>query len=180
MLLIAGNLTWFTAHVDGVAIEVQGQSAVPPLSGLALASVALAGALSLARTVLRIVLAVLQVVLGAVSAAAVLPALTDPAGASASVVTEATGIDGDRSVRAVIDSVDITAWPTLALIVAALGAVLGLVVLVTARRWPTPGRRYANAPADAGADQAAPTASPTAEDEWDALSRGDDPTRPNG
>jgi hypothetical protein len=184
VLLIAGNLTWFGVVTGTADLAVQGQTAVPPLSGLALASVALAGALSLAPFALRLVLGVLQIVLGALSTVAVIGAMTDPAGAAAPLVTEATGIDGDESVRAVIDSVVATPWPALALGASLLSALLGAVILVTARRWPRPGRRYATTPADApdGASEAAaePTAAATAEDEWDALSRGDDPTARTG
>ncbi|MET0590263.1 MAG: Trp biosynthesis-associated membrane protein [Naasia sp.] len=174
-VLIGGNLVWFTARVDGGSVEVVGQSAAPALSGLALASLALAGALSLAPVVLRLVLGGLQVALSALVFAAALPALTDPAGRVAPRVTEVTGIDGDGPVRALLLGIDSTPWPMVVLIMAGLGAAAGVWILVTGRSWPVPGRRYA-----AGTDPEKPRSDApeerTREDEWDALTRGEDPT----
>jgi len=172
VLLIAGNLTWFTVELATSVLEVDGQSAAPPLSGLALASVALAGALALAPFVLRIILGLVQTGLGALAVVTVLPALTDPEGRVAPTVTAATGIDGDQSVRESVLALTAGPWPLVALVAAVLSALVGVAITATARRWPVPGRRYA-----ASAPQAAPLQGRArAEDEWDALSRGDDPT----
>lgn len=159
--------------LDAGDIEVQGQSAAPPLSGLALASVALAGALALAPFVLRIILGLAQVGLSALAVVTLLPAIADPTGSVASRVTETTGIEGRESVQGVIASIDSSPWPVVALVVACLGAVVGVLIVLTAKKWPTPGRRY-SAASDAEATPTDPRA--RSEDEWDALSRGDDPT----
>lgn len=154
-------------------IEVTGQSAAPALSGLALAGLALAGALSIAPRVLRYILGALQAVLSAVSVTAVLPALADPVTAVASRVTEATGIQGDESVREIVESLDSSVWPTVSLVAAALGILAGVAVISTASRWPSGGRKF-DSPVDG------PAAAPVVrgrEDDWDALSRGEDPTR---
>lgn len=178
VVLIGGNLVWFTAHVESGVIEVVGQVAAPPLSGLALASLALAGALSLAPFVLRLVLGALQVLLSVLVAVSVLPSLTDPAGRVATRVTEVTGIAGDGPVRALLDRVDSGPWPVIVLVTAVIGAVAGVWILVTGRRWPKPGRRYAAKGADDTAVVTGPkeSAGSSREDEWDALTRGEDPT----
>lgn len=178
VVLIGGNLVWFTAHVESGLIEVVGQVAAPPLSGLALAGLALAGALSLAPLVLRLILGILQIVLSALVAVSVMPSLTDPAGRVATRVTEVTGIAGDGPVRALLDRVDIGPWPVIVLVTAVIGALAGVWILVTGRRWPQPGRKYAS---KGTGEQVAPPsskepASTSREDEWDALTRGEDPT----
>lgn len=178
VVLIGGNLVWFTAHVESGVIEVVGQVAAPPLSGLALASVALAGALSLAPLVLRLILGALQILLSALVAVSVLPSLTDPAGRVSARVTEVTGIAGDAPVRALLDRVDSGPWPVIVLVSAVLGALAGVWILVTGRRWPRPGRKYAAAGTSgaATATNAKELVAPSREDEWDALTRGEDPT----
>ncbi len=177
VVLIGGNLVWFTAHVESGVIEVVGQVAAPPLSGLALASLALAGALSLAPFVLRLVLGALQVLLSVLVAVSVLPSLTDPAGRVATRVTEVTGIAGDGPVRALLDRVDSGPWPVIVLGMAVIGALAGVWILVTGRRWPKPGRKYvAKGADDAVATGRKESAESSREDEWDALTRGEDPT----
>ncbi|MFD1713584.1 Trp biosynthesis-associated membrane protein [Amnibacterium flavum] len=172
LVLICGNLTWFTVQLGTAPLEVTGQSAAPALSGLALAGLALAGALSIAPLILRYILGALQTLLALVSASAVLPVLSDPIAGVAAAVTDATGIQGDESVRGIVVSLESSPWPVVSLAAAIAGALVGLLVIVTARRWPTPGRKY-DAPVESR------TAEPAArgrEDDWDALTRGEDPT----
>ena len=130
------------------------------------------------RVVLRLVLGALQMLLSVLVAASVLPSLTDPAGRVATRVTEVTGIAGDGPVRALLNRVDSGPWPVIVLVTAVIGALAGVWILVTGRRWPKPGRKYAAK----GADDAAvvtgqkDSAGSSREDEWDALTRGEDPT----
>jgi hypothetical protein len=63
-----------------------------------------------------------------------------------------------------------TLWPVVAVVAGVLAAVLGVVVLVRGLRWSTGGRRYrADAPVSRSTDPIS---------EWDALTRGADPTTP--
>jgi hypothetical protein len=120
----------------------------------------------------------MQVVLSVLVAVSALPSLTDPAGRVAARVTEVTGIAGNAPVRALLDRVDSGPWPVIVLVTAVVGAAAGVWILVTGRRWPRPGRKYA---ATGARDTSASTGggeqvAPSREDEWDALTRGEDPT----
>jgi hypothetical protein len=72
-------------------------------------------------------------------------------------------------------------WPAVAIVGGALIVVAGIAVLVTGTRWPASTRRYRGARL-AGTDEPEPSAgaeraaSDRAIDDWDELSRGDDPT----
>ena len=116
LALLAWTQVWVNATVgqSGSALqslEVSGATAAPGVTALALAGLALAGALSIAGPVIRVVLGVLEVLLGfSVSLSAFL-AITDPAAASAGAVTDATGISGADSVVDAVVSAAVTPWP---------------------------------------------------------------------
>lgn len=190
LALLAWTQVWITAGAPqpGTApktLEVTGSTAAPGLTALALAGVALAGALTIAGPVIRVVLGLLEILLGFSVGLAAALALGDPAGASAALITAATGIAGTESVTdGVVASVS-APWPYVALVAGVAMAAAGLAILVTARRWPGPGTRYqavrfeaADAAAPAGhavADRAGDPSS-DAVDDWDGLTRGEDPT----
>jgi len=120
------------------------------------------------------VLAVLGVVLGgALAAASAAAFLADPEPAlrqAAGAVSGATELVGEPQV---------TAWPTLALAVAVLAVLVGAALPWLAGSWQRVGRRYETAAATPSAGPDGPaTGTPRtrAMDDWDALSRGDDPS----
>jgi hypothetical protein len=82
----------------------------------------------------------------------------------------ATGVGGRGALAGA--SATGTAWPVVAAVAGLLAALLGAVVLVRSPGWPAGGRRY----------QAAPSAHASTDpvDEWDALTRGTDPTAAEG
>src|SRR4051794_25247525 len=82
-----GSLTIVAGSTSAATLDVPGSVAAPALSALALAGIALAGALAIAGPVIRIVLGALEVLLGASVLASAVGALTDPVAAGASVVT---------------------------------------------------------------------------------------------
>ncbi|SMH39176.1 trp region conserved hypothetical membrane protein [Rathayibacter oskolensis] len=190
--LTSSTQPWFTlvlvaATGDGERLEVAGTVAAPALSALALAGLALAAALAIAGPAFRIVLGLLQIVLGGSVVLAASTALGDPVRAGSSLVTGATAIAGQESVAALVDSSSSTAWPVVALVAGALTSLVGIVVLVTVRRWPDARRKRASrfVPADgSGHGGTAEPAVDAADGErpidpvvsWDELSRGDDPT----
>lgn len=187
LALLAWTQVWITADAlqPGSAaktLAVTGSTAAPGLTALALAGVALAGALTIAGPIIRVVLGLLEILLGLSVGLAAALALGDPAGASAALITAATGIAGKESVTdGVVASVS-TPWPYLALVAGVAMAAAGLIILVTARRWPGPGSRY-QAVRFAAADASGATAtdlsgdpSSDAVDDWDGLTRGEDPT----
>ncbi|BDZ66497.1 Trp biosynthesis-associated membrane protein [Agromyces mangrovi Wang et al. 2018] len=171
--LVAWTQTWFTITLDtGDAHAVPGEVADAALAALALAGLALGAALAIAGRVARLVLGVLAVVLGACVVLSAWLALVDPAAAAAPVVTEATGIAGD-SAAALVTSVAGTAWPWLGAASGVVLAAAGIAVLATSSRWPESSRRYR-----AVQVERADGGSAGAVDEWDELSRGEDPTEP--
>jgi hypothetical protein len=179
-------------------LEIAGSTAAPALTALALAGLALAGALTIAGPVIRLVLGVLQVVLGGCVMLAAYLAVSDPAGASSAAVTAATGIAGEQSILDGIESTTLTAWPFVALGAGAVMALAGIAILATSRSWPQSASRYqavrmepvgmepgvtnsgattdGQAPIHASRSRAATDATGRSVDSWDDLSRGSDPT----
>lgn len=158
-------------------LEVTGSTASPALTALALAGLALAGALTIAGVVIRVVLGLLQVLLGLSVFLAGFAAVGNPAAASAAAVTAATGVAGTKSIQVgVIDAVT-TPWPYVVLAAAVIMVGAGIAILVTARRWPGPTTRYQAARFEpTGSAEPASDDAGDAVDDWDDLSRGQDPT----
>lgn len=150
-------------------LVVPGSKAAPALAPIGIAQLALAGALSIAGPVARRVLGVLLVVLGAATIALLLPVLGDPAAGTAGAVEAATGVTDSGAVRSLAG----TAWPAVGVAGGVLGALLGVLVLLRARRWSTGGRRFRQ-------PDEAPVRSTDPVSEWDALTRGGDPTDDSG
>lgn len=182
LALLAWSQTWFAVHlVDGAAaggattLEVGGAVASPAVAALALAGLALAGALAIAGPLIRIVLGLLAALLGGCLVLAASLSLADPVAAVSGAIAEATGVAGARPTAELVASVERTAWPVAAIAAGVLVAIAGLLVVVTGRAWPT-SRRYGGGVrlAADGSRTAAP--SDRAVDDWDGLSRGDDPT----
>ncbi len=182
--VISSTQTWLTVVLDDGAhhaLEVPGASAVPVLAPLSLAVLALGAALSIVGLALRYVFGALAVLIGGLLAwltAAVV--FQHPVSAVASVVTEATGIAGESSVAKLVASITATAWPAVTLAVWAVLVVAGVFVLATGHAWARTGRRYrtvdaprTSTPAGSRPHDAAGSRSI---DDWDDLSRGEDPT----
>lgn len=173
--LLAWTQPWFALTVDapqGGRLEVtsEGDVAGGALAALALASLALVGALTIAGPVFRVVLGVLQALLGTCVVLSAVLALGDPVGVSGSAVTAATGVDGSRSLDELVSDVSVSAWPWLGLAAGVLTVLHGAAVALTARRWPAATRRYQ----PVRLEQADPSDDPAAA--WDSLSGGGDPT----
>lgn len=180
LVLLAWSQPWFTLTLvagsgDGQALEVRGDVAASGLAPLALTTLALVAALALAGPVFRVVLGILEALVGACIVAVALVSLSDPVAASASAVTDLTGVSGRESVAALVAETAVTFWPAVAVVLGAAVVLAGSFVAVTASRWPVSGRKYTRTrvePADAGVAGDAVA-------EWDALSDGDDPTAPS-
>ncbi|QEO10105.1 Trp biosynthesis-associated membrane protein [Protaetiibacter larvae] len=176
LVLLAWSQPWFTLTLtpgsgEGAPLVVRGDVAAGALAPLALTTLALVAALAISGRVFRVILGVLEAFVGVSVVIVAAVALGDPAGASASAVTSATAVTGHDSVRALIESVDSSAWPVVAVVLGAILAVTGALCAVTGPRWPVSGRRYSRT-------RTAPVegAEPDPIAEWDALSEGDDPT----
>jgi uncharacterized membrane protein (TIGR02234 family) len=188
LALLSWSQAWFeleltdaSAQGAGEAIAVPGSVASPALAALGLAGLALVAALAIAGPGIRIVLGVLEVVLGGCVLLATGISIGDPIAAVAPAVTDATGVSGSGPTAELVAAATATAWPAVAVVGGVLLVLAGIAVLVTGTRWPTSSRRYraarlADADGGAGHDAAAHAASDRAIDDWDELSRGDDPT----
>lgn len=179
LVFLAWSQRWFTLALvatsgDPAPLDVGGDVAASALAPLALTVLAIVAALALAGPVLRTVFGALEVLVGACIVAVTAVTLGDPVQASASAITDVTGVAGADSVAGLVAEVAASPWPTVAIVLGVLIALVGVLVAVTARRWPVSGRKYTRTRTETadGADRAASDAVA----EWDALSDGDDPT----
>lgn len=175
LALISWTQQWFTLALTGASsaqhsIAVGGDTAAPAILALSLAALASLAALTLAGPFFRRVLGVLQALLGASIVLSAATALGDPIGASAELVTKATGVSGTESVQTLVASVAQTPWPWIALVLGVLIAALGAGLLGVGTRWPHASRRF-----QAGSAEPDETA-PSSASDWDSLSGGSDPT----
>lgn len=169
MTLLAWTQQWFVVSlVPGGSVVVAGDVAAPALTALALSGLALVAALAIAGPVFRVVLGLLEVAIGALVVTSSAIALADPVAASASAISELTGVSGTASVAELVASVAVSAWPTVALLAGFLLVALGVAIVVTTRRWPESSRKYQAARLEK--EDGTPIG------DWDALSDGRDPT----
>lgn len=184
LAVIGSTQPWLEATLrDGAraVLPVPGTAALPLLTPLGLAALALGLALSIVGPVLRYLFGAIGILIGgALAWESVRVAVTTPPAAVVTVVADATGLSGVAAVETLVESITATAWPWIA----ALGAVLvfagGVLTLATARSWGGSDRRYrtdAAGPASvAGAAGSRPHDAHDPIDSWDDLSRGSDPT----
>lgn len=171
--LLAWTQPWVELQLtDGRTVIAAGDATAPAVPPFALAGLALVGALTLAGLVFRIILGLLQSLLGVGLIASGMLAVSDPVAASLAPLTAATGVDGLDSVRALVESSSVSAWPWVAIVAGGAAVVVGIAIAATASRWPQRTRRFDSVkftaePGDARTDRL---------DAWDALSDGDDPT----
>ncbi|TFD45677.1 hypothetical protein E3T55_18675 [Cryobacterium frigoriphilum] len=186
LALLAWTQVWGTVDVAVSAggpepIAVDGSVAAPAITALALAGFALAGALTIAGPLIRVVLGVLEMLLGASVFLSALLAVADPAHASSAAVTAATGIAGRDGVARAVEASATTGWPYLALVAAVIMAGAGFLIVFTTKRWPGATKRHQTVrfepvTTDAAAGAREPGRAPDAVVDWDELSRGEDPT----
>ena len=172
LALIAWTQQWVSITVqNGPTLVVGGDVAAPALSTLSLAGLALVAALTVAGPVFRVILGVLEASLGGLIVYSGVAALSDPVSAAAPSITEVTGISGIESIRALVTTFSVTAWPVVTVVLGILLVLLAIGVIATSRRWPVSGRKYQTVRLD-------PVEGETSNVEsWDALSGGDDPTQ---
>ncbi|MFG6277853.1 Trp biosynthesis-associated membrane protein [Microbacterium sp. 5K110] len=175
--VIASTQTWIDVTLaDGAqqTLPVPGSDAVPVLTPLSLAALALGAALSIVGPILRYVLGALALAIaGVVGVATAQVVLTLPVSATAATVTDATGISGVDAVADLVSSMSLTPWPVVTLLAQLLLAAAAVFTLVSARGWRGSADRKYRTATDAPADGSRPH---DAIDSWDDLSRGDDPT----
>ncbi len=175
--VISSTQTWIDVTLaDGAqqTLAVPGSDAVPVLTPLSLAALALGAALSIVGRVLRYVLGVIALAIaGVVGVATAQVLFTLPVSATAATVSDATGISGVDAISDLVSSMSLTPWPAITLLAEVILAAAAVFTLVTARRWQgSAGRKYRTT-GDVSTDASRPH---DAIDSWDDLSRGADPT----
>lgn len=178
-VLISTLPTWVrgtTPTATGnLAVTAAGTSASPAAASVGLVIVAAALVLGLAGRVMRIG-ALLAIIAASVGAAlTVVSFLTAPDVVAASAAADLT------SVRAINTPVSVTVWPYLSLGILALAALMAVWILTHLGTWQQVGRRYetdAGSTPDHGPAEHDPRARARlrAMDDWDAISRGEDPS----
>lgn len=174
--LLAGGLaaattsTWLTVSTwtplqEETLVAVPGSQVAPAAGAAAFVMATAAVAMALARGRGRLVAAAGIGLGGLLAAASTASVLADPDGIGAAAARSAVGV-GVITEPAVVTA---SAW--VAMVAGVLAVVLAGVALVASRRWGPPTARHAST--TAGADPG-PDGDPTGQ--WDALTRGEDPT----
>jgi uncharacterized membrane protein (TIGR02234 family) len=167
LAFVASSRSWASATLvqAGVLAEpvrVDGAEAAPVVRALALVGLAGAVAVAATRRALRVLVGAVLLATGiGVAVAAAL-------GGAGAATTAADAVADDRGASAAV-----TAWPWVAGVGGVVIAAAGLLTVVRGRGWPGLSSRYdrrrPSGPADpGGADRRGM---------WEALDRGDDPTR---
>ncbi|KQS97542.1 Trp biosynthesis protein [Cellulomonas sp. Leaf395] len=171
--------TWFTttgttALQGTVTVDVSGSQVAPAILAAAVAILAAVAAVGLVGRAGRWVVAVVVVACGVLVAATTLGVLADPVAAVTPVVAAQTGVG------ALAGPVETSVWPWLAVGAGVLDVVAGVWFVLASREWSGPSQRH-----EAARSGTAPTATvrdekldekPDERSDWDALSRGDDPS----
>lgn len=166
-------LTWVRADaattLGPVPVAVQGSQAAPVAPSAALAVVVAGLALGLSGRVVRFLAAGVAVLAALIMWVAVLAVLRDPLPAARAAAGDVGGV------REVEGLVRVTPWPWVVLVLASVTVLLAAVLPLRAGVWAPVARRYerpgvATSAGPSGAER-------TSRDDWDALTRGDDPSR---
>lgn len=154
-----------TALEPEVTVEVAGTAAAPAVGAAALVVVAAGIVLAIAGRVVRWLALVVAALAGALVTGFAAAVLAEPVRAATAGAADAAGITELTSPAA------LTPWPWLAAAVGLLVVAAAALAAGGARAWgATTGRHERTAP------PARPSSEPDAHDDWDALSRGTDPS----
>ena len=185
VLLGAGAVPWLRVEavtaISREVLGVRGAQAAPmvPASGLVLLAAALA--LALAGRVGRILAAVAIGAAGVLAASTTVGFLAEPTAAARTAVASATGV------RPLDVDPQVTPWPGAAIAGGLLAVGVGVVVVRGSRSWPgRSGERYERVgpvpggpvpdKKSSGESSSERDAASRAMHDWDALSRGEDPS----
>jgi uncharacterized membrane protein (TIGR02234 family) len=178
VLLLAAGRPWASVPVTDVPgrslVSADGQAVAPGAPAIGLVALAGAFVLVISGRWLRRLVAILMILAGLGAAALGVPVLDSPWQAVAPALAIATGSTGGHRLAATA-----SAWPAISGLGGVLIAVGGLLALVRGGRWPVPTGRYERAAATPGLVPPQVVRAPSRDDrldDWDRLSRGEDPT----
>jgi uncharacterized membrane protein (TIGR02234 family) len=169
--------TGVSALAGQVALRVSGAGAAPAVPAAALVLAAAGAAVALAGRVGRWVVAAVVLVAGFVVVVAAVAVLADPSGPAIAAAAAQTGVDH------LAGAAGVTAGPWVALVLGVATAVAGVALARASAAWPAPSRRHevaGPAAVPGTAPDAEPDAGPDERADWDALSRGTDPSEGPG
>jgi uncharacterized membrane protein (TIGR02234 family) len=177
LALFAAGPDWVTltaargAPLPDVVVGVTGRSLEPLVPGLGIVGLAGVVGLLATRAVGRLAVAALVTLAGVGVLVTALTRLGPPGEAAIRTLLEDSGRSGVTA-GAALSATTAPAWPLLAAAGGLLLAAGGAVALARSRRWPAMGARYETPAARRAAARPRTDAAL-----WDALDRGDDPTR---
>ncbi|QOR72320.1 Trp biosynthesis-associated membrane protein [Ruania alkalisoli] len=173
LLLVLSLPTWAHAPVRttigaGGTASVSGADGAPLVPSLALVVIVAGLVIGLAGRVARVVAAVAAALGGLGAIVAVVAFLRDPQTPVQSVAADMTGV------RELGGAVTTTVWPWLALVAGATVALVGTLLPWRMGSWRAAARRYERAPDPD--EESGQLGRATRMADWDALSRGEDPS----
>lgn len=174
LVLVAAARTWAALEVPAPAplpgrrTELQGGDLVAGLRALGLLGLAGIAALAATRRTGRVVVGVLLLLAGAAVVTLTAGVLTDVGAAAAGKAQVPAGADLDTS-----------GWPLAAVLGGLLLGLAGLLAALRGRHWAALSARYQTPSARSAGDRSAASEVrvPGEVEAWDALDRGEDPTR---
>lgn len=174
----ATSLVWFHVMVPNpvqeLSVDVRGTQASPATAALALVSAAGCVALSIAGRGIRWVITSVIVFAAVGVVGLTISAVVNPQMATETSVGQSAGVIGSEL------SAEYTLWPWVTVVLAALLIGIGTWILVSLRTWNVMGhsKYHRSDPAlSSGSGVDPDSVRRDGIDAWDALSRGDDPTR---
>lgn len=167
------------ADTAGAAeLSVSGASSAPPVIALALACGALSIVLFLLKRVGRLV-ALVALVIGSIALCGfTVPVIVNPLSAVGGSVSELTGLLGEDAQEAAVGELILLPWIYLTVVFAAVAAVFAVLLIPFSTRWPLRASRYKRSHSYSSETSSRMT-NQLADDrisEWDALTKGDDPS----
>ncbi len=170
LLLGSTALPWASAPVRSAVtsstVSVAGSTAAALVPSAALVVLAAGLAIALAGRLARVLAALAVALAGALAGYGVIELVADPAPALRAAAAE------DAGVTELAGAAQLTPWPVVALVLAAALLVVGAALPFLMGDWDRVGQRYERdvPPAPGGTRQHI--------SDWDALSRGEDPSEP--
>lgn len=184
LALAATSATWVDTQVatalrPDVAVAAAGTRAAPVVSAAALVLLACGPALALTSRAGKYVVLAVALLAGAGVAAGALGVVVGPEAAARSAAADAAGVTDLTA------PVTLTPWPWVTAAAGVLAVLVAGAAALAARRWPEASRRHERGAARPGDDVGAGHGTagrdePDPAEDWDALTRGEDPTRDDG
>jgi uncharacterized membrane protein (TIGR02234 family) len=170
LVLLAAGRTWGRVGLTGptgahLIVQATGRDAVSSLPALGLALLVLAAGILASRSWLRFVVGLVVVTLGGVVIAVAVRSSDD---VTAALQRKAFGVPPGAV------HVSFSGWAVVAAAGGAVAVAAGALTVLRGTTWPGLGARY-DSPDGAGRASARPVEPATAA--WDALDRGEDPTK---